>query len=148
MPGFKKTTQELTCGMQTDRTQLRCEGVTSPVTPPQGCTLHGIFHWLLLGRELIFTWPWLVDTRKKWLLACCVSDSCYPTRWEVALGSDDSSFMVVWDSPIWGPWHHPYRQLGRAWQKGGAHPHKPWDLGVLMGVSEVWNTGWHGCGWG
>lgn len=31
--------------------------------------------------------------------------------------------------------------------KKGAHPNKPWDLGVLMGVTEVWERGWHGCGW-
>lgn len=27
------------------------------------------------------------------------------------------------------------------YDKRGAHPNKPWDLGVLMGVSEVWNRG-------
>lgn len=119
---------------------------------PKGCALHGISHWLLPGGELIFTWSWLVDTMKKRLFACCVSDSHHHTRWEVVLGSDDSSFMAVWDSPIWGPWHHPYLQLGGEWQEGSPSKQAvgPWGFlwelvrcgtGVDMGVAGAKSLG-------
>lgn len=50
--------------MQTDRTLPRCGGVTSSITSPtQGCVLHGTSYWLLLAKELVFTWSWLVCTR-------------------------------------------------------------------------------------
>lgn len=41
----------------------------------------------------------LIGRCKKKLLSCCVSDSHHPTRQEVALGGDDSSFVAVWYSP-------------------------------------------------
>lgn len=74
-----------------------------------------------------------MDTRKKCFLACCVSDSHHPTRREVVLGSDDSSFVAVWDSPIRGIMTSSLSTAGTSMTRGEPTQTSPGTLGVIEG---------------
>lgn len=127
-------------------TQPRCGRVTSPVntrTHPQPYRrVFCISNWLFSGTGLIFTWSWLVDRSRKWLLAC-VTDSHSPHPAGGCSGGDDSSTMAVWDYPIWRQWHH-FSLIWEERAKKGALPNEPWGFwwelvrcGVDVGVATA-----------
>lgn len=111
--------------------------------PPAGCMASKIGYCLAWG-SCSYDSDWWVQGRSGCLLAC-VSDSHDPTRQEVVLSGDDSSFRPVWDSTIWGQWHHPYLQMGQLWQEGSPCKASPMTFhyslsywGVEYGLTWVW----------